>query len=47
MRQKVSKDSELPFGNSVAMLNLLRLSRLTGNPELEEKAVDIPQAFAL
>ncbi len=46
-RQKVSKDSDLPSGNSVAMLNLLRLSRMTANPGLEEKAVDIPQAFAL
>ena len=47
VRQKVSKDTDLPSGNSVAMLNLLRLSRMTANSELEEKAVDIPQAFAL
>jgi len=47
VRQKESKDSDIPSGNSVTMLNLLRLSRMTANPELEEKAVDIPQAFAL
>ncbi|MGB7117537.1 MAG: thioredoxin domain-containing protein [Anaerolineales bacterium] len=47
VRQKVSKDRDLPSGNSVAMLNLLRLSRMTANPRLETKAVDIVQAFAL
>ncbi len=47
VRQKVSKDRDLPSGNSVAMLNLLRLSRMTANPRLEAKAVDIVQAFTL
>lgn len=47
VRQKVSRDSGLPSGNSVTVLNLLRLSRLTANPELEEKAIDTIQAFAL
>ena len=47
VRQKVSKDTDLPSGNSATVLNLLRLSRLTANPKLEEKAVDAIQAFAL
>lgn len=47
VRQKESKDSDLPAGNSAAVLNLLRLSRMTANPELEEKAVEAIQAFAL
>ena len=29
------------------MLNLVRLSRLTGNPELEEKVISISRAFAV
>ncbi len=47
VRQKISKDRDLPSGNSVAMLNLLRLSRMTANHQLEEKAAGIPQAFGL
>ena len=47
VRQKVSKDTDLPSGNSVVVLNLLRLSRMTANPRLEEKAVEAIQAFAL
>jgi uncharacterized protein len=38
VRQKEIYDGALPAGNSVAMLNLLRLSHLTGDPNLEEKA---------
>ena len=47
VRQKVSKDRDLPSGNSVAILNLLRLSRMTANPLLEAKAEDTVKAFAL
>jgi uncharacterized protein YyaL (SSP411 family) len=47
VRQKVSKDKDLPSGNSVAMQNLLRLSRMTADPTLEAKAMDIVTAFAL
>jgi uncharacterized protein YyaL (SSP411 family) len=47
VRQKVSKDKDLPSGNSVAILNLLRLSRMTANPLLEAKAEETVKAFAL
>ena len=46
-RQKVSKDRDFPSGNSAAMLNFLRLGRMTANPDLEATAGDIVQAFAL
>lgn len=38
IRPKDVYDGALPSGNSVAALNLLRLGRMTGNGELEEKA---------
>lgn len=38
IRPKEFYDGAVPSGNSVAMLNLLRLSRLTGDFALEEKA---------
>jgi len=44
-RQKEIYDGAIPSGNSVAMLNLLRLSFLTGNHELEEKADLIGRVF--
>jgi uncharacterized protein YyaL (SSP411 family) len=46
IRQKEIYDGAIPSGNSVAMLNLLRLARITSNHELEEKANQIGQAFA-
>ncbi len=46
IREKESYDGAIPSGNSVAMLNLVRLSRLTGNTELEAQAVDISRALA-
>lgn len=39
-------DGALPSGNSVAALNLLRLGRMTGNPDLEQKADQLIKAFA-
>jgi uncharacterized protein YyaL (SSP411 family) len=38
IRRKAIYDGALPSGNSVAMFNLLRLAKITGNVELEEKA---------
>jgi uncharacterized protein YyaL (SSP411 family) len=46
MREKESYDGAIPSGNSVAMLNLVRLSRLTGNAKLEAQAVDSSRALA-
>ena len=45
-RQKEIYDGALPSGNSVAMLNLLRLFQITGNPEYETKADEISRVFA-
>ena len=46
VRQKESYDGAIPSGNSVAMLNLIRLARMTANHELEEQAAQISRAFA-
>jgi uncharacterized protein YyaL (SSP411 family) len=46
VRTKETYDGALPSGNSVAMLNLLRLNRITGDSDLERKAAAIGQAFA-
>jgi len=40
-RQKETYDGAIPSSNSVAMMNLLRLSRFTGNTELEGRAAAI------
>jgi hypothetical protein len=44
-RPKDAYDGSMPSGNSVAMLNLLRLSRIHADPELERKAEDLIRAF--
>ncbi|MFX1582401.1 MAG: thioredoxin domain-containing protein, partial [Promethearchaeota archaeon] len=46
LRKKDAYDGAIPSGNSVAMLNLLRLSRITGTSDLEFKAAKIGQAFS-
>jgi len=45
-RRKELHDAAKPSGNSVMLLNLLRLSRLTGRPALEEKAGRLAEAFS-
>ena len=45
-RSKEIYDGALPSGNSVAALNFLRLSRLTGNVDLEQRAAQLTQTFA-
>lgn len=46
VRPKEIYDGALPSGNSVALYNLVRLSRLTGDPQLEKKAQAMFKAFA-
>ena len=46
LRNKEIYDAAVPSGNSVAMLNLLRLGRMTGDPDLEQKAAQTGRAFA-
>jgi len=44
-RTKEIYDGAIPSANSVAALNLLRIGRITAQPELEEKALAIGRAF--
>jgi hypothetical protein len=46
LRKKESYDGAIPSGNAVAMLNMIRLARLTGRVDLEERANRIAQEFA-
>lgn len=46
IKQKEFYDGAIPSGNSVAMLNLFRLGRITANPGLEEKAHSIGRLFS-
>ncbi|MCL5027452.1 MAG: thioredoxin domain-containing protein [Bacteroidetes bacterium] len=45
-RQKEIYDGAIPSGNSVAILNLLRLSKISGNTEYEKKASRIIKTFS-
>jgi uncharacterized protein YyaL (SSP411 family) len=45
-RKKEIYDGAVPSGNSVAMLNLLRLGRMTANAGFEEKAAQIGRSFS-
>ncbi len=45
-RKKEIYDGAVPSGNSVAMLNLLRLGKMTGNEGYEEKAAHIAKSFS-
>jgi uncharacterized protein YyaL (SSP411 family) len=46
VRKKEIYDGAIPSGNSVAMLNLLRLGRMTATPDWEVKAAAIGRAFS-
>jgi uncharacterized protein YyaL (SSP411 family) len=46
IRKKEVYDGAIPSGNSIGMLNLLRLGRMTYNPDLEDKAEQIRRAFS-
>jgi uncharacterized protein YyaL (SSP411 family) len=46
VRKKDSYDGAIPSGNSVAMLNMLRLGRMTGRVDLEGRAARIGEAFS-
>ena len=46
VRQKVIYDGAVPSANSVAMLNLIRLARITANSHYEDKALKIVQSFS-
>ncbi len=45
-RNKEIYDGAVPSGNSVAMLDLLRLGRMTSRVDLEEKGLQIGKAFS-
>ena len=46
VRQKEIYDGAIPSGNSVAVLNLFRLARITANTDFEDKANMILRAFS-
>jgi uncharacterized protein YyaL (SSP411 family) len=46
VRQKVIYDGAIPSGNSVAMLNLIRLGRISADEDFDEKASKIGKAFS-
>jgi uncharacterized protein YyaL (SSP411 family) len=46
VREKQVYDGAIPSGNSVAMMNLLKIGRITSNQEFEEKAEAIMKIFA-
>ena len=45
VRSKEVYDGAVPSGNSVAMLDLIRLSRITANTSYEERANEVGRAF--
>lgn len=46
IRHKEFRDGAIPSGNSIAFLNLIRLSRMTGKNNYEEKASTLARAFS-
>ncbi|UCE11872.1 MAG: thioredoxin domain-containing protein [Candidatus Thorarchaeota archaeon] len=45
-RNKDAYDGAIPSGNSVAMFNLIRLARLLGRNEYEDRALEISRTFS-
>ena len=45
IRHRDGYDGAMPSGNSIAMWNLLRLGRLVGRADLEERASQVSEAF--
>jgi len=46
VRKKSSYDGAIPSGNSVSMVNLVRLARYTANTDFESKAAELGKAFS-
>jgi uncharacterized protein YyaL (SSP411 family) len=46
VRQKTSYDGAVPSGNSVAMMNLLKINRITGSSDWGDRAFNIQMAFS-
>ena len=46
VRQKEVMDGAIPSGNSMALVNLLKLSLLTGDADLESRADELVRAFS-
>lgn len=46
IRNKELYDGAIPSGNSIAMFNLVRLARLTGNSKFEDMAEELGRAFS-
>jgi uncharacterized protein YyaL (SSP411 family) len=46
LRKKEFTDSAIPSGNSIEMLNLLRISRIIADPKLEDTADRLERAFS-
>jgi uncharacterized protein YyaL (SSP411 family) len=44
-RMKYGSDGAIPSGNSIAMLNLIRLGKITGSKALTEKATTLGEVF--
>ena len=46
VKKKELYDGAVPSGNSVALINMLRLAHMTGDPKLEESASELINAFS-
>jgi len=46
INQKEVYDGAIPSGNSIMFLNLLRMAKMTGNPDYQEKGIMLMRAFS-